>query len=114
MFCMSRVTILLTLFICSFLNMNRVWAQNNTVQVAGEYMLERVMETAAGFLIKPDGTFEYGFTYGAADKTGKGTWKLIGNKLILNSFSPQPSSDFILKSSSSKKRKGITIKITNT
>lgn len=82
-------------------------------QIAGIYNLEGIMETAAGFRLKPDHTFEYMFTYGAADKWGKGTWKLNGTQLILTSSNKQPASDFILKSSDASRKGGVLIKITD-
>src|SRR5688572_24216187 len=82
-------------------------------QIAGIYNLEGVMETAAGFQLKPDYTFEYMFTYGAADKWGKGTWKLNGTNLLLTSSHKQPTSDFILKSSDASRKGGVLIKITD-
>jgi hypothetical protein len=78
---------------------------------AGEYMLSGVMETAAGFNIKPDQTFEYGFTYGAADKWGKGTWKTVGSKISLTSSHAQPVADFILKKADASYKNGIVIRI---
>src|SRR5688572_6630710 len=111
MYCNIRLLCVLVLI---FINAAFARAQNSSGKtVAGEYMLEGVMETAAGFLIKSDGTFNYGFTYGAADKTGKGTWKLAGNTLLLNSSRPQPDTDFILKSSAATTKNGIHIKITD-
>ena len=77
--------------------------------VIGIYMLEGVMETAAGLELKPDHTFEYWFTYGAADKWGKGTWKLTGQKLQLTSHHTQPEQDFVLKQSDNNYKQGIRI-----
>ena len=106
--------ICLLIFGLIFLWEKPVSAQRSTEStVVGEYMLTGVMETAAGFLIKADHTFEYGFTYGAADKHGKGTWKISGNKLILNSNRELPKADFILKSSNANFKNGVRIKITD-
>src|SRR5688572_6162612 len=111
MYCKIRLLCVLVLI---FINAAFARAQNSSGKtVAGEYMLEGVMETAAGFRIKSDHTFEYGFTYGAADKSGKGTWKLTGNTIILNSAKARPATDFILKSAANTNKKGITIKITD-
>src|SRR5687767_8410729 len=86
-------------------------AQIAKTSVAGNYGLVGVMETAAGFSIKPDGTFEYGFTYGAADKWGRGTWKLSGKQLTLTSAHQQPAQDFQLKQSDKGSKSGIKIKV---
>jgi hypothetical protein len=90
------------------------YAQKNAeTEVAGIYMLQDVMETAAGMELKPNHTFEYGFTYGAADKWSKGTWKLVGTRVLLNSDHQQPESDFLLKQSDSRNTQGIKIKISD-
>jgi hypothetical protein len=89
-----------------------LFAQTET-HVAGIYNLDGVMETAAGFQLNPDHTFEYMFTYGASDKWGKGTWKLSGTKLLLTSNHKKPASDFILKSSDASRKGGVLIKITD-
>jgi hypothetical protein len=39
--------------------------------IAGEYFLTGVHETAAGFLIKDDSTFEYFYSEGALDRYEK-------------------------------------------
>jgi hypothetical protein len=81
--------------------------------IAGIYQLQGVMETAAGFQLKPDQTFDYVFTYGAADKWGKGTWKIAGTKLLLTSNHTQPASDFILQKSDASRKGGVVVKITD-
>ena len=53
--------------------------------VAGLYRLEGTMETASELRLKPDGTFEYGLIYGAADYSATGAWKLDGGAVVLNS-----------------------------
>ncbi|MBK9400659.1 MAG: hypothetical protein IPN36_07295 [Bacteroidetes bacterium] len=44
--------------------------------VCGEYYLEGVRETASGFKINPDSTFEFFFSSGALDRYGSGKWQL--------------------------------------
>lgn len=61
--------------------------------ITGEYSLEGVMETASGFRLNPDSSFEYFFSQGALDRYGKGRWILQNGSLILNSR-PWPGSDF--------------------
>ena len=53
---------------------------------AGEYYLKGVMETASGFNLHQNNTFEFFFSYGALDRHGYGTWS-EGKKgtLVLNS-----------------------------
>jgi hypothetical protein len=55
-------------------------AQNNTA--AGIYNLEGVMETASGFKLNADSTFEFYFSYGALDSMVKGS----GNLSTINLF----------------------------
>ncbi|AFD08773.1 hypothetical protein [Solitalea canadensis] len=74
------------------------------------YMLSGVMETAAGFRLLTDHTFEYFFSYGAADKWGKGTWKRVDSLIIFTSYHQQPEQDFILKEA--KKTKNDFLQIT--
>ena len=53
--------------------------------MAGHYVLRNVMEVGSELLLKPDGTFEFGLAYGAADYDAKGTWRTEGSSVILNS-----------------------------
>jgi hypothetical protein len=85
-----------------------MYAQNNAV--AGIYNLEGVRETASGFKLNADSTFEFYFSYGALDRYGKGTWQLGGNRIILNSR-PHPGTDFRLLRSNLTKNEFITITI---
>jgi hypothetical protein len=64
----------------------------------GEYYLRGVMETASGFKLNADSTFEFFYSYGALDRYGSGTWKQVDGTIIFNSR-PQPEKDFaIIKS----------------
>lgn len=56
-----------------------------TSTAAGIYYLENVMETASGFKLNEDNTFEFFFSQGALDRTGRGTWKQNGEQIIFNS-----------------------------
>ncbi len=80
---------------------------NNTV--AGEYYLTGVMETASGFRINADSTFDFFFSYGALDRSGNGTWRKEGSKLILNS--KPGTKGFALISSKVADDENFTIKI---
>jgi hypothetical protein len=48
-------------------------------KVCGEYYLEGVRETASGFKINPDSTFEFFFSSGALDRYGSGKWQGQGS-----------------------------------
>lgn len=78
--------------------------------VTGMYNLEAVRETASGFKLKADSTFEFYFSYGALDRYGKGTWQQAGNRIILNSR-PHPGNDFKLLRGNLAKNDFITITI---
>lgn len=51
---------------------------------AGSYYLRNVREAGSELLLRPDGTFQFEFAYGAADYSARGTWKAQGNAVILN------------------------------
>ncbi len=48
---------------------------------SGIYYLQGVMETASGFKLNPDSTFEFFFSQGALDRTGKGIWQINNNRV---------------------------------
>src|SRR5690348_11474906 len=78
--------------------------------ISGEYYLQGVMETASGFKLDKDSTFQFFFSYGALDRFGSGKWKMNDNKIILNS-KPYPGKDFKLTHTSKNKDNFITVKI---
>jgi hypothetical protein len=80
-------------------------------KIAGIYYLHRVKETASGFKLNTDGTFQFFFTYGALDRYGSGKWTVENDIVILQSR-PWSGKDFSLISSDAS-GKGITIKITD-
>ena len=63
----------------------KMQAQQKSNTIVGEYYLTGFMETASGFKLNTDSTFDFFFSYGALDRSGKGTWKQEGNKVIFNS-----------------------------
>jgi hypothetical protein len=81
-------------------------------KTAGEYYLRGVMETASGFKLNPDGTFQFFFIYGALDRFGAGDWTSENDHVILKS-KPWSGKDFALIESSESGR-GVTVKITDT
>lgn len=80
-------------------------------KIAGVYYLHRVKETASGFKLNVNGTFQFFFTYGALDRYGSGSWTLENDIVILQSR-PWSGKDFSLISSETS-GEGITIKITD-
>jgi len=80
--------------------------------VAGEYYLRGVMEVASGFLLKPDSTFQFFFSYGALDREGSGQWELKNKEVIFNR-GKRPDLDFTLINSKKVDNNFITIRITD-
>lgn len=64
---------------------------------AGEYYLRGEAETASGFKLNEDSSFQFFFSYGALDRYGKGHWQLVNDSLVLTS-GPKPAQDFKLLS----------------
>ena len=83
---------------------------NAQSKITGAYYLRGVMETASGFLLKPDSTFEFFFSYGAIDRYGSGRWSLSGDKIIFNS-SKKPGQDFKMITGKKANNNFITVKI---
>ena len=81
-----------------------------TTAIAGEYYLRGVMETASGFNLHEDNTFEFFFSYGAIDRSGEGTWEIKNDKLVLNSPKPKGQS-FVLETNKVVNNDKITIRI---
>ena len=86
-------------------------AQQKTNTAIGEYYLSGVMETASGFKLNPDSTFQFFFSYGALDRSGSGTWKQEGNNIIFNSKAG--TNGFALVNSNTVNNDRLTIKITD-
>lgn len=78
----------------------------------GEYYLRGVMETASGFKLNSDSTFEFFFSYGALDRFGLGTWQYVNGEIVLNSR-PQPAKDFALVKKEKVPGNLTTIKVTD-
>ena len=70
------------------------------------------METASGFLLAPDSTFQFFYSYGALDRYGSGTWKVEDSFIVFNSR-PRPRADFKLLSSKTTSDNFITVKISD-
>lgn len=51
--------------------------------MVGDYELDGVMEAGSGLSLGGDGTFEWGFGYGALDLYARGKWQRIGNTIEL-------------------------------
>jgi len=79
-------------------------------KIIGIYHLSGVRETASGFRLNPDGTFQFFFTYGALDRYGSGDWHIEHDHVILQSR-PWPGKDFSLQKESVLNDGLVTVKI---
>jgi len=86
-------------------------AQTANPPITGEYYLQGVMETASGFKLNPDHSFEFFFSYGALDRSGGGQWKQEKNTIVFNSAKNKPA-DYTLLHSKKQNAAGITVIIT--
>lgn len=77
--------------------------------IPGTYLLRGVPETAAGLRFAADHTFEFFFSYGAADRYASGTYTQKDSIIILNG-DKIPGKDFTV-SKSSKQGSVTTIKV---
>lgn len=75
-------------------------------KIQGEYYF-RKMEMASGFNFKPNGKFEFFFSYGAIDRSATGTFSVEGDTLKLKS-DKEPGKDFTI-TGQSKEAKGYTL-----
>lgn len=90
---------------------SRTYAQAPLPSPVGEYALRGVMETASGFALKADSTFEFFFSYGALDRAGKGRWRTERDSVVLNS-GPKPAQDFKLRAAQRTTGKKIAVQLT--
>lgn len=99
-----KTALCLMFLTCFKLNLS---AQKN---IAGEYYLEGAMETASGFKLNEDSSFEFYFSYGALDRYGSGKWTIKNDSIVLNSKSI-PGKDFKLVNAVAANNKFSIIKI---
>lgn len=103
--------LLLKIFFTIFFNIAAFHMQAQPINgPEGEYYLQGVMETAAGFKLDPDSSFEFFYSYGALDRSGSGKWSQNGQRVIFNS-TPAKGPHFSLLKSSHANDEFITIKI---
>lgn len=70
---------------------------------AGEYYLTGIMETASGFNLYEDHSFEFYFSYGALDRHAYGTWREGENGLVILSTNYTDQSPFTIDSEENNK-----------
>lgn len=76
--------------------MSHSFAQSGSY--TGEYYLTGVMETASGFRLNTDSSFDFFYSYGALDRSGKSSWSVQDSFIVLKSEGPTPDG-FVLKNS---------------
>jgi hypothetical protein len=101
-----KLTIFILVLSIGSLNMNAQQSNN----LIGEYYLQGVREIASGFKLNTDSSFDFFFSYGALDRSGKGTWHTEGNRITFNS-SAVKEKDFILLSSKNDSNERVMVKI---
>ncbi len=84
----------------------------NQQDIAGEYYLHGLMETASGFKLDADSVFHFFFSYGALDRYGKGRWILKDGNVVLNSRT-KPGRDFSMFTNKVMANDSITIRVTD-
>ncbi|WP_434626754.1 hypothetical protein [Chromobacterium sp. CV08] len=62
--------------------------------LAGHYYLQGVREVGGELLLKPDGSFEWGLSYGAVDQYAQGRWTLRQGKVELDAAGPDKEPAF--------------------
>src|SRR4028118_1186632 len=80
--------------------------------ITGIYSLEGVRETASGFKLSKDSTFEFYFSYGALDRYGSGRWRMRDSQIVLTS-SAIHLADFKITDSVPSKGKSAVIQISD-
>lgn len=93
---------IIILFLLQFINIQTM-AQT---KVEGEYMFNR-QEMVAGIKFTKDGKFDFFYSYGASDRTAKGTFTVEGKTIKLKSNKPA-GKDFDVKAQS-RSGKGYSI-----
>jgi hypothetical protein len=78
--------------------------------ISGEYFLTGVHETAAGFLLNADSTFQFFYSEGALDRQAKGVWTSDGEKVVFKTAAA-PTSDYLLKSKAVKAGNKFVVRI---
>jgi hypothetical protein len=68
------------------------------------------METACGFKLADDSTFQFFFSYGALDRFGEGRWSVQGSNVVFNS-KPKPATDFTLVTSGTGSADKVVIRL---
>jgi hypothetical protein len=79
----SKYMDLRTLLFAALIWQPLAYAAAESSSLDGHYFLHGAMEMGAELLLRKDGTFAGGITYGSADGIAKGTWHVEGSTLTL-------------------------------
>jgi len=93
-----------------FMAVEKISAQDS---IPGDYYMDGVMETASGFQINADSTFQFFYSYGALDRYGKGTWRMVNDSTIVFNSEKRPPLDFKLVKHEQRKDDFVTVEITD-
>lgn len=67
-------------------------ASTKAADMAGHYYLEGVHEVGAELVLRQDGRFQFGMSYGGVDLSAEGAWKQQDQKVVLTTDArPEPS-----------------------
>src|ERR1044071_832839 len=81
--------------------------------IPGEYYMHGVMETASGFQLNSDSSFQFFYSYGALDRSGKGKWSLRDDSVIVFNSEPRPPLDFKLVEHKPAQKGAMIIQVTD-
>ncbi len=104
---MKNTIYLIGLLLCLQCN-----SQTKKIMIKGEYYLQNEREIASGLRLNADKTFNFFFSSGGIDRSGKGIWELNKDTLILNSVE-KPMKSFRLIDSKKIPGDSTTIKISD-
>ena len=78
---------------CSILSLSLIATASiaaDETTLLGHYYLEGVRETGAELLLRPNGAYDWGMSYGAVDMRSSGNWTFQNGKLTLTNGEPPP------------------------
>lgn len=88
-----------------------IYKMSMSKDIKGEYYLQGVREMASGFLLKPDNSFQFFFSYGALDRQASGNWKQEGDSIVFNSGKWSGADFTIITSEPGDEKEGVLIQL---
>jgi len=74
----------------------------HAADMSGHYAAHNVMEVGTELLLRPNGTFEFAFAYGATDYYAKGTWRAEGDSVFLTTEGKEEPPFRLIRSEATK------------